>query len=372
MIRLLLPMLKKSSLVLTAIVFVASSTGLVVRECQAQLAGRAIAQPYFDYPNSARFENCRPSPSIWQCDPEDDCQDYCGNSQAHRPSGWYGIAEFAPMLYDARDDITLLRKGTGVNAPARLETADLLKQFDPGGKFTIGRTLNCCYRLEGTYLGNYGWSNTKSVTDTGMSSILDGFTTAAQISGTESLATYLQSGELNVRGWLDMPPGPFDVSFLVGARYVKVNEDFNFITVSTPGPITAEANTATKNSIGGPQIGLDFQWMVNRSFYWDFDAKGALLMGTSSQSTTYTVTALAPATQSASGSRTAFLVDLSLTGNYQMTRNLTIRGGYQALFLDGIALGKDNWLPPPQGNVNQLNSSGAIYHGPTLGVIWAR
>ncbi len=285
------------------------------------------------------------------------------------------------MLYDARDDITLLRKGTGVNAPARLETADLLKQFDPGGKFTIGRTLNCCYRLEGTYLGSYVWNNTKSVTDTGMSSILDGFVTEVptSLTGTETLTTYLQSGELNLRGWLDMPPGPFDVSFLVGARYVKMNENFAFntSTVAVPPAVEFNADTSTKNSMGGPQIGIDFQWMVNRSFYWDFDAKGALLMGTSSQSTTYIAAAGGPLSSittpvSASGSRTAFLVDLALTGNYQMTRNLTIRGGYQALFLDGIALGKDNWLPPPRGNVNQLNSGGAIYHGPTLGVIWAR
>lgn len=371
MIRLLLPLLSNSAKITWAIAI--GCLVLAPEFCHAQLAGRAIAQPYFDHPSSARFENCRPQPSMWQCDPEDDCQDYCGNSQAHRPSGWYGIAEFAPMLYDARDDIPLMKQGAGVASPDRLHTANLIKQFDPGGKFTIGRTLNCCYRVEGTYMGNYGWSNTLSVVDTGLSSALDNFATANFTSGSESLATYLQSGEINVRGWIDMPQGPFDVSLLLGGRYIHMNEDFVFNASSTVPAATFEAITSTKNSMGGPQIGIDFQTMVHRSFYFDFDAKAALLFGNSSKSTTYTVAGgLGPGniTQAIDGSRTGFLVDLSLTGNYQMTRNVTIRGGYQALFLDGVALGKDNWQPTSP--TPQLNTGGTIYHGPTLGVIWAR
>lgn len=372
MIRLLLPLLSNSAKITWAIAM--GCLVLAPQVCNAQLAGRAIAQPYFDHPNSARFENCRPQPSMWQCDPEDDCQDYCANSQAHRPSGWYGIAEFAPMLYDARDDIPLMKKGTGTTAPVRLQTADLIKQFDPGGKFTIGRTMNCCYRVEGTYMGNYGWSNTLSVVDTGLSSALDNFATATRTSGSESLATYLQSGEVNVRGWIDMPQGPFDVSLLLGGRYIHMNENFNFNTTGLAAPTLFDATVATKNSMGGPQIGIDFQTMVHRSFFFDFDAKAALLFGSASQSTIYTVNA-GNITQTADRSRTGFLVDLSLTGNYQMTRNVTIRGGYQALFLDGVALGKDNWQPHltlPATTAGQLNTGGTIYHGPTLGVIWAR
>ena len=39
----------------------------------------------------------------------------------------------------------------------------------------------------------------------------------------------MHSGEVNLRYWADMPPGPFDVSYLVGARYMRINEQYNFV-----------------------------------------------------------------------------------------------------------------------------------------------
>src|SRR5205823_2718021 len=105
------------------------------------------------------------------------------------------------------------------------------------------RRIFDCYRLEGTYLGFNSWQDERLVVNN----------TANAGGGTGTLATYLsgfsatadpgllnantvaasvrsnfQSGELNLRYWTDMPPGPMDVSLLVGMRYIRIADQFQF------------------------------------------------------------------------------------------------------------------------------------------------
>src|SRR5207248_2149964 len=87
------------------------------------LYGRPIAQPYFDLPTWARYANCRPPPLAWGYDPfvnygpcdgagADVPTVACpGNFVAHRPSGWYGSADFAPLTIDHLDGFALARIG---------------------------------------------------------------------------------------------------------------------------------------------------------------------------------------------------------------------------------------------------------------------
>jgi hypothetical protein len=74
--------------------------------------------------------------------------------------------------------------------------------------------------------------------------------------------------------------------------------------------------------------------------------------------------------------RTAWVGDISMVANWQMTPNWTFRIGYQALFMNGLALGHDNLV----GNADlfgvndaRLDDSGELaLHGPTIGVMWIR
>ncbi len=73
--------------------------------------------------------------------------------------------------------------------------------------------------------------------------------------------------------------------------------------------------------------------------------------------------------------RTTFLGELSLTYNHQVTSNVSLRLGYNAFWLSGIALASENLnsdfsiltLGPAQID----HAGDAVYHGPNIGFIFA-
>ena len=87
-----------------------------------QLYGRPVAQPFFDFPNWARWSDCRPGPLAWgydvfpgygpidcgACDMPDSVA--CDvDFVAHRPSTWYASADFVPMTMDYGSDTAIAR-----------------------------------------------------------------------------------------------------------------------------------------------------------------------------------------------------------------------------------------------------------------------
>src|SRR5688500_9726898 len=125
------------------------------------LYGRPTAQPYFDFPNWARFSNCRPGPLPWGYDVfPASCPSYCpgngvpsvgcpGEFVSHRPSSWYASADFAPMTIDYGSDVPLVRPFVAAPpgfALGALTTDDLNPEFNAGGKFTVGKRIFDCYR----------------------------------------------------------------------------------------------------------------------------------------------------------------------------------------------------------------------------------
>jgi hypothetical protein len=286
---------------------------------------------------------------------------------AHRPSAWYVAADFLPLTYDPSQDLELARFAPA--GPTALSTSDLDPEFDSGLRIVVGRTLWGCYQVEGAYQGSYSWRDDVAVADAGntLSSVLTGFGADGNAFAETSLSSSMQTAELNVRTWLDVAPGPFDVSLLLGARYMNINEDFTF------GTSPALANNVliqADNDLWGVQLGIDMKWLVHPRAYIDFDAKGAICHNDASQSTTFNAVA-----SGASGERTAFVGDFVLTANWQMTPSWSIRAGYQALFVTGVALGPENLrtnaaLLPGGGELDDRGE--VVYHGPVLGIMWAR
>jgi len=384
-------------------VFAVALGGLLLAApaAHAQLYGRAISQPFFDFDNQARFMSCRPGPYIWGFDPYlqgAGCEENCrGGIVVHRPASWYAVADFAPMTYDANGTIPLAR--LGATGTTLLTTNDLKPEFDSGARLTIGSTFGGgCYQVEGGYLGVYSWRDSVTVPNSSanalggvgnLSSLFSGFSSPAaaglDLNKRIAITDYnaFQSAEINFRTWLNMPPGPFDVQFLVGARYLKAYENFGYTAISDrPLPLGSQNSAAVqaRNDMYGVQIGLDFDVMVNARFYYDFEAKGGILENFASQDTAYTNINSAGTTTlfntGASQHRTAFFGDLCLTGNWQMGPNWNLRLGYQAIFVNGVALGPQNFQTNNslmRTGPGQLNDTGeVIYHGPVLGVMWTR
>ena len=360
------------------------------------LYGRPVAQPFFDFPNWARFSNCRPAPLAWGYDPFpnygpcDGAPGYhtinCpGDFVAHRANTWYGSADFAPLTMDRLDGMPLAR--IGPTGPDVLTTEDLRTEFSPSGKYTIGRRIFGCYRVEGTYLGFDTWQDARLVVNddvnalggignlstyqSGFSNpITPGFDGANTVAA--SVRSNFQSGEFNVRYWVDMPPGPFDVSVLVGARYIRIDDQFNFVSqADIPGGPSALIDTQTTvlNELWGVQIGIHFAALISTRWWLDVDLKGGMFNDHVELETADTGT-FAPALVTDTRDRTAWLGDISLVMNWQMTPGLVLRGGYQALFFNGLTLAHEqNVAPIFANNVGVINDKGkAAYHGPILGI----
>ena len=323
---------------------------------------------------------CCSAPLIWGFDPFGECQQ-CGGVNghscragfiAHRPSTWYGGVDMIALTPNASDEVVLARVGS-TTGPAALSTADLKSEYDAGGRFVIGRTIRGCFQLEIVYQGNYAWSDDRAVAaPTGsLATIVNGFAADnPQEIVTAEVASRMTTAEANFRTWLEMPPGALDVQFVIGARYFSTSERLGLAGLpAAGGAATAEsAVVTTDNELYGAQLGLDTRLLLHRLFYVDFEGKVALCQNFASVNQTANATLDAED----SAHRTALLGDLMLTGNIQFRPNLALRFGYQAIFVDGLALAGPNTPSNPtliDAGVGQFRNDGVmVYHGPTLGL----
>jgi hypothetical protein len=362
------------------------------------LYGRPVAQPYFEFPNWARYSYCRPSPLIWDYDPFpnygpcDNAYSFksinCpGNFVAHRANSWYGMADFAPTTVDFQNTRALAALGTSGDDVV-LSTADLQPNFDAGTRVTIGRRIFDCYRLEGTYWGSFQWKDYDAAADdtgpggTGtLSSILSGGFGNAAVAALDNNSfvsaqsrTKMNNGEVNALYYIDMPPGGLDVSLLVGGRYLDIRDQFNFGSINPVQENRLQVNTI--NEIWFIQAGLSTDWLIASRMWINGTLKGGLGSNHATLNNDYTTTTGGVATVNLSSdirNRTSGLLDLSLVANFQMTPWLVGRIGYQALFLTGVAVATDN---VQTNNILLTNGpavvdarSNACFHGPIIGLM---
>lgn len=399
------------------------------------LYGRPTAQPFFDFPNWARFSNCRPGPLAWgydiypeygPCDCAGNQPNYCGECLdpvgcyrdfvVHRPSDWYASADFAPLTINYGSNISVAQQFTpevpavpgvdgngdgdfndpvdtqpvaaipAVIGPNVLSTSDFRPEFNAGGKYTVGRRVFDCYRVEATYLGWYEWESSAIATDpTGnLSSILGGFVDPPDPIFDNNTEIFIAqqarmwSAEANVRYWVDMPPGPFDVSCLVGARYMNIDDRFRLHSTNAGGENNVLSET--ENSMWGVQIGIAGDFMIHPRYWINVDLKGGMYHNEINLD--YNLDSFDAAEDRVFAGfrqRTAWVGELSIVGHWQITPNMVFNLGYQAIAVDGLALGFENVAnqpflnginPPP---TTQFDDSGQlVYHGPIIGLLWQR
>jgi hypothetical protein len=340
--------------------------------------GRPVSQPNFDFPVWARFSSCRPPPLAWGYDPfpeygppECECWGHesinCpGDFVAHRPDAWYAIADFAPTTIDHLDGLLIARAGGPAGAQI-LSTGDLRPEFNAGAKFTLGRRIFDCYRLEGTAMGLYDWDDSLLVTllPADLATFVTDFSAAENASSVSitELSSF-ESAEINLRYWADMPPGPLDVSFLLGARYMQLDEQFNFVSNGAP---VANIETTASNELWGVQVGIEFARLWTTRNWTDVDLKGGMY---DNQIDLAAGPPGAP-TLVSSRNRTTWVGDIAVVHNWQMTPSITLRIGYQAIFMDGVAVAQEQ-IRSPLINVTPgpFNDQGHVaIHGPILGVM---
>lgn len=278
---------------------------------------------------------------------------------------WYAKAELLALYRDVDNDVTV--NPIGPLADVDLSTADFRTDFSPGVRATIGRTLGTWYRIEGSYFGSYSWDDTAF-------DVVDG----ASI----DFESTLHSGELNLRRRVLMRPGQYEASFLVGGRYLDIDETFGY-EADFVAPLQGLGGNSqivqTDNSMYGVQVGMLSQFLMQPKCWIDFDMKGGIFTNRATLERTYTVTAdtgaiLGSATSLDEIDRTSFAGELSLQFNYQFAPSWTFFAGYNALWVTGLAIAAENYdnsIPVLTSGAASIDHSGeVVYHGPNIGLVF--
>jgi len=334
-------------------------------------------------------------------------------------SGWTPFQAAAYMeVEEIRDsDGLLVDTVTTYPREAVLSTSSFDNELKPGERALVGVALSDWYRLEFSYLGLHSWSDSAAVrynnADSADGNLLSPFSSFGDLLGRArldplpddgsfhpiegwdynelasiSFSSELDSAELNVRRRVCMPANRHvaaEMSCLVGLRYMQVREDFGYFTQS-PLPDLETQNAVdvrTQNDLFGVQLGALAQFLVHNRAWIDLQAKGAFLLNRAESRVVADVhTIVEGQAELAAGELNdevdcaSFLGDISLQFNYQFAPSWTIRAGYNAMWLTGVALASENFVGDAStllyGPASVDHSGSVVYHGPNIGLIWTR
>ena len=161
---------------------------------------------------------------------------------------------------------------------------------------------------------------------------------------------------------------------LAGFRWVNLCE--NLQGALEPPTFTWEPpfwNTATTNNLYGFQIGADGKIFERGRFSIDGLVKAGIFDNNAEESTGVSVYKVVRPS-SASTNHVAFVGETGLQCKYQVAKGLLLKAGYEAIWLQGVALApgqiQETYMATPTtAQALSVNcNSGVFYHGATAGL----
>ena len=279
------------------------------------------------------------------------------------PPKW-SVRAGALFLERSRPDSGLLAFELGGPPPELIRAQDFDFDTRAGAEISIIRhsILRSQTDLEVRYFGVDSWTATTPSTPS--TNPVFNYATpfffappGTAISG--SYHSELQNVEVNFRrhfhNWLQI---------LAGMRYVQLDERLEMIQTVGGGPFVA--STDTKNELIGAQFGADIL-MLQRGRVGLETLLKAGIYNNSAKSHSTATNAGAPVIpgSNASDDDVAFIGELGITGTYQFTNSLSLRGGYQILWTEGIATASEQ-IPisdPVAGSASIALTDSPFYTG---------
>ena len=157
-------------------------------------------------------------------------------------------------------------------------------------------------------------------------------------------------------------------------RYLYLLEDFLYHTEGPNGFM--DYNVGTRNSLTGGQIGGDLWVCIIPGVKFGVEVKGGVYGNRATQNTNLLSNSINPALLEEVGTDTAcFALEVGVMFIYKVNQNFTLRGGYQSMAIDGLALAPENFDPTPPflsgTRTPTINATGdVLYHGFTVGLEW--
>jgi hypothetical protein len=196
--------------------------------------------------------------------------------------------------------------------------------------------------------------------------VFDASGPASQAAVTDAHVRYtsaLYNGELNVRQeWCDW------LTLLCGFRMAQLNENYSATGMRVLVPLPVTVVDSASNHLYGFQIGADAEvynmggpltvnGLCKAGIYQDY-ARQTLAR-------TYGTEQSLGAVQE----HVAFLGEVGIVARYAITKRLAVRGSYEAMWLEGVALAPEQLSATDFGSsIATCNTIGGVfYHGGSLG-----
>lgn len=158
-------------------------------------------------------------------------------------------------------------------------------------------------------------------------------------------------------------------TLLVGFRYTSLEEELGFFSRSDSGSV--DIRIAGANHLAGCQVGGDAWLTVIQGLRIGVENKLGLYNNSfdGSTSTVFSGGSSTGGFTAQSGDTAAFLNELKVMAVANLTPSLSIRGGYEMLYISDVVRAGDNLLanPPYGGAGAAINKGDALYHGWTIG-----
>ncbi len=301
---------------------------------------------------------------------------------------WYDInADFVIMQRDGVAEQYYFASD-GIDGPRVLGIGDLGFDDSAGVRVSAAIQFGAGNALESTYLGSFNWSDRASVlspTDNLFSVMSDfglnpfnGFddTDEAALAAIEYSSSF-DSVELNYRQRWVAPNCRIQGSWLAGARYFYLTEEFSYNTISTLRNGAMDYDIGTSNSLTGAQVGGDLWICIFPGLSIGGEAKAGIYGNRATQRTQINATSFVdPVYEKVTGANAAFVGDAKLTALWRLSQNWTLRGGYMFVFVDQVALAAENFNSVPPFVNDPLNpripkihdNANVFYHGAHFGL----
>lgn len=314
---------------------------------------------------------------------------------------WYDIA--VDGLYWTRDEVSEFVPFTAFTrlGPTIMSSDSLDYDYEPGMRFASRIQIHPGISLDFNYFGLFSWSANTSVSDP-TNELFSPYSQFGALVGVglpfdESdqaqfhslrVSSTIDNFELGVRKYWTGPNCRLQGSYQSGVRYIYLVDDLNFFTLGRNVPVglgtapAGQSNTDVRahNSLIGWQATFDVWANIVPGVSVGMEGKGGVYGNQAKYNTSVTGSTTAGGTsadlfETNRNSDVAVVGEANLIFIYRVGPNVTLRAGYSALFIDGVALATENFNPNNPFNtvrtVLPVNTDGNVfYHGGFAGFEW--
>ncbi len=251
-------------------------------------------------------------------------------------------------------------------------------QFDfgwtGGPDVTLMRRLADDTYLEIRHFNVSQWNSTRSFDLTGPFEIPAAEPIFAPFDaiGTAAYTSRLFSTEVNLRRVVHPR-----ITLLAGFRWIELHDNLFLNANLSVVDVNGSLRFNTDNHLYGGQVGIDTKlWDRGGPFRLEGIFKAGLLGNAADQSAS-NISSSQFGSQSLYGGRSksqiAFVGDIAITAVYQLSKNVSLRGGYQLLWIDGVALASDQISVLNFDAGSGIHTTGGVfYHGALAGIEFRR